>query len=240
MKMGMKMTSIMLADDHEVMREGLRAMLETREGWSVCGEASTGREAVRLAAELRPDIAVIDLSMPELDGLEVTRQIKREAPDTEVLIYTMYDTPRLVREVLAAGARGYVLKSDTARQLISAVEALSEHKPFFTSVVSESILEGYLQFVSGDDPSVAHKGAAGAPNPLTKREREIVQLLAENLTNKEIAAKLSISVKTVETHRGAIMKKLGLSSIVELVYYALRNKLVELEDNEFTRDSIPR
>lgn len=233
------MTSIMLADDHEVMRGGLRAMLETREGWSVCGEASTGREAVRLAAELRPDIAIVDLSMPELDGLEVTRQIKREAPHTEVLIYTMYDTPRLVREVLAAGARGYVLKSDTARQLISAVEALSEHKPFFTSVVSESILEGYLQFVSGDDPSVARTGAAGAPNPLTKREREIVQLLAENLTNKEIAAKLSISVKTVETHRGAIMKKLGLSSIVELVYYALRNKLVELEDNEFMRDSKP-
>ena len=234
------MTTIMLADDHEVMREGLRAMLETREGWSVCGEASTGQEAVRLAAELRPDIAIVDLSMPELDGLEVTRQIKREAPRTEVLIYTMYDTPRLVREVLAAGARGYVLKSDTARQLISAVEALSEHKPFFTSVVSESILEGYLQFVSGDDPGVARKAAAGAPNPLTKREREIVQLLAENLTNKEIAAKLSISVKTVETHRGAIMKKLGLSSIVELVYYALRNKLVELEDNEFMRDSIPR
>ena len=228
------MISIMLADDHEVMREGLRAMLETREGWSVCGEASTGREAVRLAAELRPDIAIVDLSMPELDGLEVTRQIKRESPSTEVLIYTMYDTPRLVREVLAAGARGYVLKSDTARQLISAVEALSEHKPFFTSVVSESILEGYLQFVSGDDPSVVRKGAAGAPNPLTKREREIVQLLAENLTNKEIATKLSISVKTVETHRSAIMKKLGLSSIVELVYYALRNKLVELEDNEFT------
>jgi DNA-binding NarL/FixJ family response regulator len=231
------MTRIMLADDHEVVRKGLRAMLETRKGWSVCGEASNGREAVRLATELRPDIAVLDLSMPELDGLEATRQIKREAPDTEVLVFTMHDTPRMVREVLAAGARGYVLKSDAARHLISAVEALLEHKSYFTSTVSESILEGYLQFVSGDERGSGQKAAGGAPNPLTKREREIVRLLAENLTNKEIAAKLSISVKTVETHRGAIMRKLGLNSIVELVYYALRNKIVELEDLESLRNS---
>src|ERR1044071_6482593 len=134
------MTRIMLADDHEIVRKGLRVMLETRKGWEVCGEASNGREAVRLAAELRPDVAVLNLSMPELDGLEVTRQLKREAPGTEVLVFTMYDTPRMVREVLAAGARGYVLKSDAARHLISAVEALSEHKPFFTSTVSASIL----------------------------------------------------------------------------------------------------
>jgi len=234
------MTRIMLADDHEVVRKGLRVMLETREGWSVCGEASNGREAVRLAAELQPDIAVLDLSMPELDGLEATRQIKREAPGTEVLVFTMHGTPRMVREVLAAGARGYVLKSDAVRHLFSAVEALSEHKPYFTSTVSESILEGYLQFVSGDDQASAHKMAGGAPNPLTRREREIVQLLAESLTNKEIAARLSISVKTVETHRGAIMRKLGLSSIVELVYYALRNKIVELEDEEVARNLITR
>lgn len=234
------MTRIMLADDHEVVRKGLRVMLETREGWSVCGEAPNGREAVRLAAELQPDIAVIDLSMPELDGLEATRQIKREAPGTEVLVFTMYDTPRMVREVLAAGARGYVLKSDAVRHLFSAVEALSEHKPYFTSTVSESILEGYLQFVSGDDRRSARAAAGGAPNPLTRREREIVQLLAESLTNKEIAARLSISVKTVETHRGAIMRKLGLSSIVELVYYALRNKIVELEDEEVARNLITR
>ena len=234
------MTRIMLADDHEVVRKGLRVMLETRECWSVCGEASNGREAVRLAAELQPDIAVLDLSMPELDGLEATRQIKREAPGTEVLVFTMHDTPRMVREVLAAGARGYVLKSDAVRHLFSAVEALSEHKPYFTSTVSESILEGYLQFVSGDDRASAQKPAGGAPNPLTRREREIVQLLAESLTNKEIAARLSISVKTVETHRGAIMRKLGLSSIVELVYYALRNKIVELEDEEVARNLITR
>lgn len=234
------MTRIMLADDHEVVRKGLRAMLETRKGWSVCGEASNGREAVRLAAEQRPDIAVVDLSMPELDGLEATRQIKRQTPGTEVLIFTMHDTPRMVREVLAAGARGYVLKSDAARHLITAVEALSEHRLYLTSTVSESILEGYLQFLSGDDQGSAQKTAGGARNPLTKREREIVRLLAENLTNKEIAAKLSISVKTVETHRGAIMRKLGLNSIVELVYYALRNKIVELEDWESVRNSTTR
>ncbi|HWW76629.1 MAG TPA: response regulator transcription factor [Pyrinomonadaceae bacterium] len=230
------MTRIMLADDHEVVRKGLRAMLETRKGWEVCGEAATGREAVRLAAELQPDIAVIDLSMPELDGLEATRRIRHEAPGTEVLVFTMYDTPRMVREVLAAGARGYVLKSDAARHLITAVETLSEHKPYFTSAVSESILEGYLQFVSGDEQRSAQRAAGGTPNLLTRREREIVQLLAENLTNKEVAAKLSISVKTVETHRGAIMRKLGLNSIVELVYYALRNKIVELEDREPARN----
>jgi DNA-binding NarL/FixJ family response regulator len=234
------MTRIMLADDHEVVRKGLRAMLETRTGWSVCAEATNGREAVRLAAELRPDIAVIDLSMPEIDGLEVTRQIKRETPLTEVLVFSMHDTSRMVREVLAAGARGYVLKSDAARHLVSAVEALSEHRLYLTSTVSESVLEGYLQFISGDDPEWAQKAAGGAENPLTRREREIVRLLAENMTNKEVAAKLSISVKTVETHRGAIMRKLGLNSIVELIYYALRHKIVELEDWELMRNSPPR
>ena len=230
------MIRLLLADDHQVVRNGLKAMLETRPGWKVCGEATTGREAIRLAAELQPDVAIIDLSMPDLDGLEVTRRIKREVPATEVLIFTMHYTPRLLREVLSAGARGYVMKSDAARNLIAAVEALAQHEPFFTSAVSESILEGYL----GGEGTPAIKAKGGGRDPLTDREREIMRLLAENHTNKEIATKLGISVKTVETHRSTIMRKLGLRSIVELVYYALRNKLVELEGIEPGSDSPPR
>ena len=234
------MIRLMLADDHEVVRSGLKAMLETRPGWEVCGEAATGREAVRLAAELRPDVAIIDLSLPDLDGLEVTRRIKREVPATEVLVFTMHDTPRLIREVLSAGARGYVLKSDAARNIIAAVEALSQHEPFFTSAVSESILEGYLQAIPRDGEPTAKRARGEGRDPLTDREHQIVRLLAENNTNKEIAAKLGISVKTVETHRSAIMRKLGLRSIVELVYYALRNGLVELEVIEPTKDPPPQ
>jgi DNA-binding NarL/FixJ family response regulator len=158
--------------------------------------------------------------MPELNGLEATRQIRKELPQTEVLIFTMHDTEQLVREVLAAGARGYVLKSDAGRYLISGIEAVAQHKPFFTSTVAETILDGYLKVGSGQGVPVS------AVNPLTPREREIVQLLAEGRTNKEVASALSISVKTVETHRRAIMSKLGIGSIVELVHFAIRNKLV--------------
>ena len=214
------MIRILLADDHDIMRRGLRNLLETHPGWEVCGEAANGREAVKLARELKPDIVVLDLSMPELNGLEATRQIRKELPQTEVLIFTMHDTEQLVREVLAAGARGYVLKSDAGRYLISGIEAVAQHKPFFTSTVAETILDGYLKVGSGQGVPVS------AVNPLTPREREIVQLLAEGRTNKEVASALSISVKTVETHRRAIMSKLGISSVVELVHFAIRNKLV--------------
>jgi DNA-binding NarL/FixJ family response regulator len=214
------MVRILLADDHDIMRRGLRNLLETHPGWEVCGEAANGREAVKLARELKPDIVVLDLSMPELNGLEATRQIRKELPQTEVLIFTMHDTEQLVREVLAAGARGYVLKSDAGRYLISGIEAVAQHKPFFTSTVAETILDGYLKVGSGQSAPVF------AVNPLTPREREIVQLLAEGRTNKEVASALSISVKTVETHRRAIMSKLGIGSIVELVHFAIRNKLV--------------
>jgi DNA-binding NarL/FixJ family response regulator len=206
---------ILLVDDHDAVRKGVRAMLESRPEWKVCGEAADGRAAVRLALELKPDIAVIDLELPVLNGLEATRQIKRELPEVEVLIYTMYETEELIRKVLAAGARGYVLKSDSGQSLIEAVEALSNHKPFLTLVASETVLEGFLESSRRDDHSV-----------LTNREREIVQLLAEAKGNKEIASVLCISVKTVETHRATIMRKLGINSIVELVHYAIRNNLV--------------
>lgn len=214
------MVRILLADDHDVVRRGLREQLSAHEGWEICGEARNGREAVQMAIKLSPDVAVIDLSMPELNGLEATRQIRRELPRTEVLIFTMHETEQLIREVLSAGARGYVLKSDAGRHLTSAVEALSHRRPFFTAKVSEALLDAFLQ-------SSSRKDEGSAFRTLTDREREIVQMLAEGDSNKEIAAKLSISIKTVETHRATVMRKLDISSIVELVHYAIRNQLVE-------------
>ena len=214
------MVNILLADDHDVVRRGLRDMLNAHEGWEVCGEASNGREVVDLARNLRPDVVVLDLYMPELNGLEATRQIHHELPRTEVLIFTMHETEQLVREVLAAGARGYVLKSDAGRNLVNAVEALSHHKPFFTAKVSQTLLDAYLKtHVDNEDGQSVRS--------LTPREREIVQMLAEGKSNKEVASRLSISVKTVETHRATVMRKLEINSIVELVHYAIRNGLVE-------------
>ncbi len=214
------MVRILLADDHDIVRRGLREQLSQHEGWEICGEAANGREAVRMASKLSPDVAVIDLSMPELNGLEATRQIRRDLPNTEVLIFTMHETEQLIREVLSAGARGYVLKSDAGLHLTSAVEALAHGKPFFTSKVSEALLDAFLKSSAKPDEGSVFR-------TLTEREREIVQMLAEGKSNKEIANKLSISVKTVETHRATVMRKLDINSIVELVHYAIRNQLVE-------------
>ena len=208
---------VLLADDHDVVRKGVRTMLEGREGWQVCGEASTGTEAVRLAAQLQPDIAVLDLEMAELDGLQATRLIKKDQPQIEVLIFTMHDTEYLIREVLSAGARAFVLKSEGGRKLIEAIESVSRHKPFFAARASETLLNSFLK-------STAH---SNEPSPLTDREREVVQLLSAGQSNKQVAAALGISVKTVETHRAAVMRKLGFSSIVELVRYAVRERLIK-------------
>lgn len=214
------MVRILLADDHDIVRRGLREQLSQHAGWEICGEAANGREAVKMASKLEPDVAVIDLSMPELNGLEATRQIRRDLPNTEVLIFTMHETEQLIREVLSAGARGYVLKSDAGLHLTSAVEALADGKPFFTSKVSEALLDAFLKSSAKPDEGSVFR-------TLTEREREIVQMLAEGKSNKEIANKLSISVKTVETHRATVMRKLDINSIVELVHYAIRNQLVE-------------
>jgi DNA-binding NarL/FixJ family response regulator len=210
---------ILLVDDHEIIRKGLRSVVEARKDWEIVGEATTGREAVKKVEELKPDVVVMDISMPELNGLEAVRQIVKIAPRTEVLVLTMHESEDLVREVLEAGARGYLLKSDASRQLISAIEALRLHKPFLTSKVNEVVLMGYL----GGKPL---KGETSGGR-LTPREREIVQLLAEGMTNKEVASTLSISVKTAETHRTNIMRKLDLHSISELVRYAVRNHIIE-------------
>lgn len=217
----MSKVRILVADDHDVVRQGLRSLLETQSGWEVCAEAVTGREAVKKAKESKPDVVVMDISMPELNGLEATRQILKAVPQAEVLILTMHDSEELIREVLDAGARGYVLKSDAGRDLVAAVDALRQHNPFLTSRVSEMVLHGYLR---RDTHSNKEEPARSR---LTQREREVVQLLAEGKSNKETAATLGISVKTAETHRANIMNKLGLHSVTELVRYAVRNKIVE-------------
>ena len=208
-------TRILIADDHEVVRSGLRNILEAQPTWEVVAEAADGKEAVAKAIETAPDIAIIDYSLPILNGVEVTRQIRNRLPRTEVLIFTMHDNEALVRQLLQAGARGYLLKSDASRHLIAAIEALASHKPFFTANVSEALLRS---FTARPD----REGSA-----LTARERQVVQLIAEGQTNKEIAKLLNISLKTVETHRASIMRKLNIGSSAALVRYAVRNKLVE-------------
>src|SRR5438093_5633222 len=207
---------VLLADDHDVVRKGVRTMLEGREGWQVCGEASTGTEAVRLAAQLQPDIAVLDLEMAELDGLQATRLIKKDQPQIEVLIFTMHDTEYLIREVLSAGARAFVLKSEGGHRLIRAIECVMQHKPFVDGRASVALLNHFR----------ASRTHTQRHSRLTDRECEIVQLLATGSSNKEAARKLGISVKTVETHRAAIMRKLGFSSVVKLVRYAVRERLI--------------
>jgi len=209
---------ILLADDHEVVRQGIRALIEKTPGWEVCTEAGDGRTAVALAEKTRPDIAVVDFGMPELNGLEATRQIKRILPECEVLVFTGAEDEHLIHQIFAAGARSYILKNDMTHHLVSAIEALSQHKHYFTGAVSEVLFARYL------DGTPASDSESGE---LTPREREVVQLLAEGKSNKNVASILGISVKTVETHRAAIMRKLRCDSFADLVRYAIRHKIVQ-------------
>jgi DNA-binding NarL/FixJ family response regulator len=211
---------ILLADDHEVVRAGLRALLEEQAGWEVVAEAVDGREAVDKATKLKPDAVVIDIAMPSLNGLEAVRQIVKAVPHARVLVLTMYDSDPLIQQVLQAGARGYLLKSDAGRDLVSAIDALRRNKTFFTPKVSQMVLEGYL------DKSPKEKEADCESLRLTSRQREIVQLLAEGKSSKEVAAVLGLSVKTAETHRANIMRKLDCHSVTELVRYAIRNHII--------------
>jgi DNA-binding NarL/FixJ family response regulator len=210
---------ILVADDHHVVRTGLRALLESKTGWRVCAEAANGREAVEKANAFRPDVAVLDIGMPLLNGVEATRQIRKVSPETEVLILTMHDSEQMIQGVLDAGARGYILKDDADRNLLAAVEALRKHKPYLSSRVSAA--------VSNTARSDVPEGERPARR-LTPREREIVQLLAEGKSNKEIASYLHISVKTAETHRANIMLKLNFHSVTELVRYAVKNKIIQV------------
>jgi DNA-binding NarL/FixJ family response regulator len=218
----MKSLRILIADDHDLMRRGLRTLLETHPGWTVCAESGTGRDAVAKAEELRPDIVIMDITMPELNGVEAARRILKSSPSTEILILSVHHSDQLIREILAAGVRGYIVKSDSDRDLVVAVEALSNHKPFFTPRATELMLNGLEQHGNG---------SGGLPqnlsDRLTSREREIVQLLSEGKSSKEVASDLSISVKTAETHRANIMRKLEIHSVSELVRYAVRNQIIE-------------
>jgi DNA-binding NarL/FixJ family response regulator len=214
----MKPVRILIADDHEVVRHGVRAVLQGQAEWVVCGEASSGREAVAKAIELRPDIVVLDVSMPELNGLEATRQIRR-AVSAKVLILTVHESDQVVTEVIEAGAHGYVLKTDAGRTLVEAIRALLRRQEFFTARV-----HGVTDRRTGARRAAADRGA---PGRLTPRQREVVQLLTEGKSNKEIGVVLGITTKTAETHRTHIMAKLHLHSMSELVRYAIRNRIIE-------------
>ena len=211
---------ILIADDHEVVRDGLRALIEHEPGWEVCGTAVTGREAVERAKELKPDIAVLDMTMPELSGLEAVRQIKRALPQTEVLVFSAHRSEEVVAQVFDAGAKSYICKADAGRYLVAAIRSLAEHKPFFTPEVSQIL---FAKFLAAD----GSRKNGTAEQKLTTREREIVRLLAEGRSNKETASLLGISVRTCETHRASLMRKLGLDSLASLVRYAVRNHIIE-------------
>ena len=207
---------IIIVDDHDAIRRDVRQLLETKAYYQVVGEAPDGRAGLELARETRPDIAILDYSVPELNGLDLSHALKREFPKIEILIYTMHDREEIVMDVLRAGVRGFVLKSDTERHLIAALDALSLHRSYFSGAISDTLLNQFLE-----------SRPASLASSLTHREREVVQQVAEGRINKEIAQRLSISVKTVETHRASAMRKLKLRTTADLVRYAVRNQLIQ-------------
>jgi len=208
------MLRILIADDHDIIRQGLRKVLQSHSDWEVVAEAADGKDAISMSLQTKPDVAVLDYSMPLINGVEATRQIRERLPKTEVLIFSIHDEGVVITELLKAGARAYVLKSDFKGDLINAVESLAAHKPFFTSRVSEALLDAFLARPMQE------------ASALCDEERNIVELIAEGYTNKEIANALNIALKTVETRRSVLMKKLGLSSSADVVRYAIRNGLV--------------
>jgi DNA-binding NarL/FixJ family response regulator len=213
---------IFIADDHQLVRDGVRALLQSRAGWEICSEASTGREAVAKAIELKPDIVILDISMPDLNGVDAARRIRMASKNTEVLILSMHYSDQLIREIVDSGARGYVLKSDSDHDLLIAVETLARHKPFLTSQAVAVIKSEF----NIDEP-LTTKILKWLRNRVTSREREIIQLIAEGSRAREVASCLGISVKTVEAHRSNVMRKLEVHNISELVRYAVRNHIIE-------------
>lgn len=211
---------VLIADDHEVVRDGIRALIERQPDLEVCALAANGREAVDLACKTEPDVVVMDITMPVLDGVEAIRQIRKAAPETELVVFSAHNSAEIVEEVLDAGAKSYIEKTDASQHLVAAIRSLAEHKPFFTSQTSEIL---FAKFLSPD----GKKQSKPARQKLTPREREIVRLLAQSSSNRDIAATLGISIRTVETHRATLMRKLGIRSVAGLVRYAIRRHLIE-------------
>jgi DNA-binding NarL/FixJ family response regulator len=216
----MSTVRVLVADDHEVVREGVRALIERQADLEVCGLAATGREAVELARQTKPDVVVLDMTMPELDGLEAIRQIRKALPDTEVVVFSAYSSEEIVEDVFEAGAKSYIEKSEASRDLLAAIRSLAGHKPFFTSQASEILFSKILL------PQSQKRGER-AEQKLTARESEIVRLLAQSSSNKDIATALGISIRTVETHRATLMRKLRIHSVAGLVRYAIRRHIIE-------------
>jgi DNA-binding NarL/FixJ family response regulator len=215
---------ILIADDHEVVRRGMCALLQAHEGWEICGQATDGRQAVEMAKQQKPDVIILDVGMPNLNGLAATRQLAQQNSSYKIIVLTIDDSDEVIREALDAGARGFVLKSDAARDLVSAVEALQRNRMFFTSRVNDMVLAGFLDTgynSGGNKPPRLPK--------LTVREREVIQLVAEGKSSKEVATLLNLSTKTAETHRSNIMRKLGLHSVRDLVLYAVKNKIIQVQ-----------
>ena len=207
---------ILIADDHEIVRQGLRSLVESHPGWEVCGEAADGWDSVHKARELKPDVVALDIGMPNLNGLDAAREILRDNPKTKVLFLTIYDTEQAVKTAVQVGAKGLILKSDAARELVVAVEAIQRNSTYFTSKMSQAVLR----------PDLRGNRRSPEKDTLTRREKQVIQLLAEGKSTKEVASLLNLSVKTAETHRSNIMGKLGLHSVSELVLYAVRNSIV--------------
>jgi DNA-binding NarL/FixJ family response regulator len=210
-------TRILIADDHHVVRSGLKTVLQAQPGFEVIGEASNGQEAVETAIKLKPDVVILDYSMPVRNGVEATREIRKRLPRTEVLIFTMHDSQEVIEDILAAGARGYLLKADANDHLITAVQALGRHEAYISGKLSANLLDTLLD-----------RRKRGKREVLTPRERSVVQLIAEGNTNKAICAKLGVGLKTIETHRAAAMRKLDLHTTADLVRYAVKNRMIEV------------
>jgi DNA-binding NarL/FixJ family response regulator len=210
---------ILVAEDHDVVRRGIGELLASHPDWQIVGEARTGRQALDLVRRGRPDVVVLDLSLPELAGVEAIRQIRTEAPDTEVCVFSMHEDEMFVGDSIAAGARAYVLKSEPAARLLEAVDALSRREPYFSTRVAGLVLSALVRARSD--------GAGPYADPLTRREREVAQLLVEGLGSRAVANRLGITPKTVDTHRAALMRKLGMSSMADLVRYSIRHRMVD-------------